>query len=218
MYMPASQYAAAPQYVTETVAAPQYVTTQAPSYVAAPQMMTQQVVETVAPAAYAAQFNVPAPVSLTQGMVAPDKLEAERKAYEKALDAQLKKQSDAALQEAVIKKQMLEQTMKKNLAEYNLQIEEQFKMSCLQTDQEAQNLINGLTEAAITQKTSREEQAAIACAAYVKAKALEDFSVKSYQLQKTWFDKETQLTNEYQNVMQSAAKSGVITGQPGYVV
>jgi len=207
MYMPASQYAAAP--MMETVAAPQYVTTQAPSYVAAPQMMA-------APVTYAAptmvetggaQFMVPAPVKLTEGMTEPAKLDAERVAYEKALAAQLKKQSDATLQEASIKKQMLEQTAKKNLAEYQLQIEEQLKMSCLQVDQEAQNMINGLKEAAITQQTAREEQAAIAAAGYIKAKALEDFSFKSYSLQKTWFDKETQLNAEYQKVMQAGAGS-----------
>ena len=47
-----------------------------------------------------------------------------RSAYEQALAAQLKKQSDAALAEASIKKQMMEQTAKKQLAEYQLQIEE----------------------------------------------------------------------------------------------
>merc|ERR1740117_1493566 len=145
---------------------------------------------------------VPAPVSLTAGMVAPAKLDAERVAYEKALAAQLKKQSDAALAEASIKKQMMEQTAKKQLAEYQLQIEEQLKMSMLQIDQEAQNLINGLKEAAI------------AAAAYIKAKALEDFSVKSYNLQKTWFDKETQLNTEYQKVMQAGSRSVVTAPQP----
>merc|ERR1719272_2291918 len=178
-------------------------------------MAAPTMVETVAAPVYgAAQFMVPAPVSLTQGMTEPAKLDAERLAYEKALAAQLKKQSDATMQEASIKKQMLEQTAKRNLAEYQLQIEEQLKMSCLQVDQEAQNMINGLKEAAITQQTAREEQAAIAAASYIKAKALEDFSVKSYQLQKTWFDKETQLNAEYQKVMQAGSRSVVTSAVP----
>jgi len=212
MYMPAAQAYAAPTMV-ETVAAPQY-TMAAPSYVAAPQIQyaaQPQVVEYAAPVA---QFMVPAPVNLTAGMVEPAKLDAERVAYEKALAAQLKKQSDATLQEASIKKAMMEQTAKKQLAEYQLQIEEQLKMACLQLDQEAQNLINGLKEAAITQQTAREEQGAIAAASYIKAKALEDFSVKSYQLQKTWFDKETQLNAEYQKVMQAGSKSVVTSAVP----
>jgi len=212
MYMPASQYAAAPATyaapMVETVGAPQvqYVTTQAPSYVAAPAM-----VEYAAPVA---QFMVPAPVSLTQGMTEPAKLDAERVAYEKALAAQLKKQSDATMQEASIKKQMLEQTAKKNLAEYQLQIEEQLKMSCLQVDQEAQNMINGLKEAAITQQTAREENAAIAVADYNKKKALEDMAVKSYQLQKTWYDNEMRLTAEYQKVMKAGSQSVITPSLP----
>jgi len=220
MYMPAAQYGAptmvetvaAPAvyetYAAPQYAAPQYVTTQAPSYVAAPQMVEAQV----------AQFNMPAPRKLTEGMTEPAKLDAERVAYEKALAAQLKKQSDAALAEASIKKQMMEQTAKKQLAEYQLQIEEQLKMSMLQIDQEAQNLINGLKEAAITQQTAREEQAAIAAASYIKAKALEDFSVKSYNLQKTWFDKETQLTAEYEKVMKTGSRSVVTAPLAGQVI
>jgi len=208
--------------MVETVAAPTMyapMTTQAPSYVAAPQQITYAqaapaVVETVA----GPQFMMPAPVKLTQGMTEPAKLDAERVAYEKALAAQLKKQSDATLQEASIKKQMMEQTAKRQLAEYQLQIEEQLKMACLTLDQEAENLINGLKEAAITQQTAREEQAAVAAASYMKAKALEDFSIKSYQLQKTWFDKETQLTNEYQKVMQAGSRSVVTPAAPQMVI
>jgi len=210
MYMPA----AAPQMVE--YAAPM-MTTQAPSYVAAPQqyVAAPTVVETVAaPVAAGPQFMAPVPRRLTEGMTEPAKLDAERVAYEKALAAQLKKQSDACLAEASIKKQMMEQTAKKQLAEYQLQIEEQVKMSCLQIDQEAQNLINGLKEAAITQQTAREEQAAIAAASYIKAKALEDFGMKSYNLQKTWFDKETQLNNEYQKVMKAGSRSVVTSALP----
>merc|ERR1719199_1108267 len=196
MYMPAT-----------TVAAPTMVET-----IAAP---AQTLVETVAAPAYgAAQFMVPALQKLTEGMTEPAKLEAERVAYEKALGAQLKKQTDATLQEAEIKKKMMEQTAKTQLAQYQLQVEEQLKMACLQVDQEAQTLINGLKEAAITQQTAREEQAAIAAAGYVKAKALEEFSAKSYQLQKTWFDKETQLTAEYQKVMKAGSKSIVTSATP----
>lgn len=204
MYMPAAQQTIAAPMVETVMAAP--VTTVSPSYVQAPVAVAAPVVETVM-AAPVPQFNVPPPVSKTAGMQSAEQLDAERIAYEKALAAQLKKQSDAALQEASIKKQMMEQTAKKQLAEYQLQIEEQVKMACLQIDQEAQNLINGLKEAAITQQTAREEQGAIASASYMKAKAIEDFGMKSYNLQKTWFDKEAQLTAEYQKVMQTGSRS-----------
>merc|ERR1711939_132925 len=86
MYMPTATVptttaVAAPVATTTAVAAPVSMTTAAPSYVAAP------------------QFAMPAPVSLTAGLVEPAKLEAERVAYEKALAGQLDKQSKAVFEE-----------------------------------------------------------------------------------------------------------------------
>merc|ERR1719453_394964 len=113
---PASVYTQAVP-TTTAVAAP-VATTVAPSYVAAPQ-------------AAMPQFAAPAPVSLTAGLADPSKLEAERVAYEKALGAQLDKQSRAVLEEASIKKKMLEQT-KTQLEQYKLQVDENCVMACLQ--------------------------------------------------------------------------------------
>merc|ERR1712072_231928 len=88
------------------------------------------------------------------------------------------------------------------------------KMQCLQVDQEAQTMLNGLQEAAIQQKTAREETAAIAVADYNKKKALEDMAAKSYQLQKTWYDNEMRLTAEYQKVMKAGSKSVITPSMP----
>jgi len=209
MYMPAGQASAygaayAQPAMVETMA-PQAYVTQAPSYVAAPQVIAApQVVETVVAGP---QFGMPQPRSLTEGLVAPAKLEQERLAYEKALDAQLGKQSTAVLEEAKIKKQMLEQSAKTQLEQYSLQIDENLKMGCLQVDQEAQTMLIGLKEAAITQQTAREEMAAIAVADYSKKLALEQMAKKSYELQKQWFDSEAKLTAEYQKVMQAGSKA-----------
>merc|ERR1711977_503274 len=96
----------------------------------------------------------------------PAKLEAEKVAYEKALAAQLEKQSKAVLEEAKIKRAMLEQTAKTQLAQYQLQVDEKYKMSCLEVDRERDQVVNGLKEAAIMQQTAAEERAAIAVADY----------------------------------------------------
>merc|ERR1712057_98096 len=85
---------------------------------------------------------------------------------------------------------------------------------CLQIDQEAMTMITCLKEAVITQQTTREEQAAIAVADYNKKKALEEMSVKSYQLQKQWYDSEAKLTAEYQQVMKAGSKSVMTPGLP----
>merc|ERR1719221_543166 len=211
--VPATTVAAPIAASTVVAAAP---TVAAPSFVTAPQTVVAAptVVEAVAAPVGFPGFAVPAPVSLTSGLVPPEKVEAERLGYEKALAAQLEKQSNATTEEARIKEAMLEQTAKTQLAQYQLQIEENFKMSCLQVDQEAQNMINGLKEAAITQQTAREEMAAIAIADYNKKKALEEMSIKSYQLQKQWYDSEMKLTAEYQKVMKAGSKSVVTPAMP----
>merc|ERR1719502_169805 len=155
---------------------------------------------------------MPAPVPLTQGLPTPDKLAAEQGAYMKALDAQLDKQSKAVLQEAEIKKKMLEQAKTTQIAEFSLQAEEQCKMACFQVDREAQTMVNGLKEAAILQRTSVEERAAIAIAEYNKKRALEDMAQKSYALQKQWFEGEAKFTYDYQKVMQAGSRAIA----PGY--
>merc|ERR1740130_1747906 len=157
------------------------------------------------------QFAAPAPVSLTAGLVEPAKLEAERVAYEKALAAQLDKQSKAVIEEANIKKAMLEQSAKTQIAQFQLQTDEKFKMACLEVDREANTVVNGLKEAAILQQTSADERLAIAACNYNKRKAMEDMSMKSYQLQKQWYDGEAKLTAQYQAARQAGMQRGVFT-------
>jgi hypothetical protein len=219
MYMPAGQiaagqYAAAPTMV-ETIAAPSYVpamTTMAAPQVqyaaAAPQMVeyaaAPQVVEVVAPGP---AFNMPPPVKLTTGLPTPDQLSAEKAGYNKALEAQLKKQSDAVMAEAEIKKKMLKQQAETSLAEFQLQIEEQVKMANLQIDQEAQQQSIGLQEAAVTQRTARDEQTAIQAGDYIKKRAMEDMQQKSWELQKQWFDQEQKMTAQYNKVKSAGANA-----------
>lgn len=211
MYMPTQTMAAPMAY--EYAAAPTMVETvvQTPSYVAAP--VQQVIAAPVAVAAPVSAFGVPQPMKLTTGLADPAKLESEKVAYNKALDGQLQKQSAAAMEEAKIKKAMLEQQAKTQLAQFQLQMEEQVKMSNLQIDQEAQTQINGLQEAAITQQTSLEERAAIAIADYKKKQALEVMGMKSWELQKGWFEQETKMMAQYQQVMKKGA-GAVVTQMP----
>lgn len=185
-----------------TTAAASYLppVAQAPSFVPAAGMVTP-----------AAPFAVPAPVSLTAGLATPSKVEAEKAAYDKALAAQLDKQVKAVEEEARLKKAMMEQAVKTQLEQYRLQVDEQFKMACLQVDQEASQVINGLREAAILQQTAMDEKAAVTVADYNKKKAIDDMTVKSYQLQKQWYDGEAQLMQQYQATRQAGLQRGVLT-------
>jgi len=178
----------------------------APQVMAAPQVAVQQVA--VQP------FGMPQPQKLTEGMPDPALLEREKVEYNKALGAQLKKQTDAVLAEAEIKKKMLGQQCTTQRAEFELQLEERLKMASLQVDQQANLQCNGLREAAITQQTSLEERAAIQIAEFNKKKAMEDFSIKSYEVQKQWFEKEQALTQQYQTVMKAGSKAVITPALP----
>merc|ERR1719158_936345 len=147
--------------VPTAIAAPTVAATVPTTTVMAPPMV-QAAPSFVAPPVAMPQFAAQPPVSLTAGLVDPAKLDAERQAYEKALDAQLKKQSDAVAQEAEIKKQMLKQAAETQIKQMELQLDERLKMSALQVDQEAANVVTGLHEAAIQQRTAMEERVAIA--------------------------------------------------------
>lgn len=138
-------------------------------------------------------------------------MEAEKAAYEKALAAQLDKQTKAIEEEAKIKKAMLEKTAQVQVEQYRLQLDDRFKMACLEVDRERDTVITGLKEAAILQQTGMEERAAVTIADYNKKKAIEDMGVKSYQLQKQWYDGEAQLMQQYQAVKQAGLQRGVLT-------
>jgi hypothetical protein len=221
VYMPAQTMAA--PVVTETVsasmvmAAPQVVTAptavvQSPSYVAAPVAAAQTTVVkapsfVAAPLPVAVSFSQTRPpiVKLTEGLVTPAKIEEERLAYERALAAQLKKQSDAVFAESELKKQMMDQARKTQMAQFELQLDEQYKLACLQVDQDALRLVDGLKEAAITQQTAREENAARAVADYNKKLSLDEYQEKSWNVQKQWYDQEQKLVGEYEAAMKSGA-------------
>lgn len=195
---PTTTAVAAPVAATTAFAAPVAATTFAPSFVAAP----------------AQAFAMPAPASLTAGLPDPATLKKEQDAYEKALNAQLEKQSNAVNEEAKIKKAMLEQTAKTQLEQYKLQIEENLKMSCLQVDREAQTTVSGLREAAIMQQTAQEERAAVMIADYNKKKAMEDMAAESAKLQQQWYDGEARLMAQYNAVMQKGSNSVLTPAMP----
>merc|ERR1719247_3580365 len=113
-------------------------------------------------------------INLTAGMPSPEKLKGQSDLYGQALEGQLKKQSEAVIEEANIKKQMLEEQFKRDMAQYALQVEERLKLAQMQVDKEAQVQLMGLQEAAINRKTVMEEEAALKSAGYAKAKAMEE--------------------------------------------
>merc|ERR1711904_340889 len=92
--------------------------------------------------------------------------------------------------------------------------EEQMKMQQMAVEAQAQQTITGLSEAAITQRTMLEEKAAISVMDYQKKKAMEDMSMKSYQVQKQYYEQEMKLMQQYGQVARKGA--GAIGAPQGY--
>jgi len=219
MYAPASVLQAAP--ATTAYAAPATTAYAAPVTYAQPVVaqaaVAAPVAEVAAPAASAPSFSfppfpMPAPVSMTAGLPTPEKLAAERTGYDKALDAQLAKQSNAVMEEAKIKQAMLKQACTNQIAQRTLELEEKCKMDCFDVERQAMTMVNGLKEAAIIKRTEIEEGAAIKIAEFKKKSALEQMDKESYTLKKEWFEKEAKFTYEYQKVMQAGSRAVA----PGY--
>jgi isopenicillin N synthase-like dioxygenase len=147
-------------------------------------------------------------------MPAPDTLKKESDAYGKALETQLKKQSEAVIEEARIQKQMLEEEGKREIAAFQLQVEEKLKLNMMNVDKEAQMQLMGLQEAAINRKTVREEEAAVMAAGYVRAKAMEEQANRSKDVRKQFAAAEARLTAEYQAVMKAGSKAVITPANP----
>jgi len=194
-------------------------------YMPAAEPQAVMVVQPTAPAS-----NVPAPaaditqvpdgpqassfINLTGGMPDPEKLKKDSDNYGRALEGQLKKQSEAVIEEARIKKNMLEEQAKREIAQYQLQLEEKLKMACMQVDKEAQFQLMGLQEAAIARKTQNEEESAIKSATYSKAKAMEEMANKAKDIRKQFNAAEAKLTAEYQAIMKAGSRAVVTPSQP----
>jgi len=153
-------------------------------------------------------------INLTGGMPDPEKLKKENEAYGKALEAQLKKQSDAVIEEAKIKKAMLEEQAKRDMAQFQLQMEEKLKLAMINVDKEAQLTLMGLQEAAIQRKTQQEEDSAMKAAGYVKAKAMEEMANKAKDIRKQFNAAEAQLTAQYESVMKAGSKAVLTSSVP----
>jgi len=214
MYMPAATATAAFAAPPTTAIAPASTAIAAPltavaSFVPPPMGLAVPQVPTAM-----SQVAVAEPAKLTAGLPQPPQIEAEKKAYEKALQEQLEKQSKAVMEEAKIKQAMLTQQATAQKQQLTLQIDEKLAIDCLRVEQEALNMVNGLKEAAITQQTMQEERAAIAVADFNKKRAIEEMSLQAWNIQQKWYQNEVKLMGEYQQVMQKGSKAVVTPQSP----
>jgi hypothetical protein len=163
------------------------------------------------PAAVPASFVIPMPVKLTKGMPDTPAIKSRESAAGTAVDTELKTRSDAVLQEAKIKKQMLEQNAQLRLEEKRLEVEAALRVAHMNIDKEAQRQLMSLQEQTITSKTIADEKAAIAFAEQQKMKAMAEMAAKSQKIRKEFHEAEMKLSARYQQMKGAGMNSGVST-------
>lgn len=145
---------------------------------------------------------MPAPVyqteGLTEGLIEPRQIEADKAAYLHNVNVQLNVQIEAAEREANIKKQMLQRARDAQILQKELQLAERYAPVALQVEQEAQGKVIVLSEAVVAEKTSVEEQFVKNLAEFHKKKAIENMNIKAYELQRQWYEGESKKIIEYQ--------------------
>jgi len=188
-YQPAAVQSAS--YVSPPV---QYVgQQQQPSFVANP-IFGQAMPPVVAP-------REP-PQALTQGIPDPQTIEKQKAGYAKALEKQYQDGAAAIDAENNVKKQMLAEQAKQQIAQYSLQVQSQLQAQNLLLDQQMNSQMMMLQEAAMAQKSALEQQAAALTLEYQQKKAEEDMLTKQYQIQKQYFEAESKLAQQFQKVTQ----------------
>merc|ERR1719335_1808655 len=104
----------------------------APSFVAPPTMSMPAVATGIMAPAPPAM-----PVKLTEGIPTPEQILAQKNGYAAALDKQLKEATATVVQENQIEKQMVAFSAEKNIALYNMQVDEQLCEQLATADEQA---------------------------------------------------------------------------------
>merc|ERR1712070_354313 len=117
-----------------------------------------------------------------------------------------------------VKKEMLNETAKQQKAQYQLQVQSQLQAQNLLLDQQMNSQLMMLQEAAMAQKSALEQQAAALTLEYQQKKAEEDMLQKQFQIQTDYYNAETKLAAQFQEVTQKevAALNALQASNPGY--
>jgi hypothetical protein len=158
------------------------------------------------------------PVKLTKGMPDTPAIKSREVAAGTSVDAELKSRSDAVIQEAKVKKQMLEQNVQLRLEEQRLEMEAALRVAHMNIDKEAQRQLMSLQEQTITSKAIADEKAAIAFAEQQKMKAMAEMAAKSEKIRKDFHEAEMALSARYQQMKGAGMNSGGSAKIPGMLV
>lgn len=138
------------------------------------------------------------PPKLTEGIPDPASVEAQKRQYEKSIEAQLKQEQSHLSQRNQAQKQMLQQQVEAQKAQYNLQMDQYLRQQAMAIDQQGNAEMIQLQEAAMNQKMTLESQASALCLEYQQRKVQEEMMMREYKIQKEYYESGVKLMQQYQ--------------------
>merc|ERR1719162_1750467 len=142
----------------------------------------------------------PQPQKLTEGFPDPAAVEQQKAAYGKALEAQLKAQSDELSKRSQAEKQALLEQAAQSKAHFNLQIDTALQQQARALDEQTNAQMLALQEAAVQQKSTLEGQAAGLKLEFEQKKAQEDMMIRQYEIQKQYYEANVKLQTQMQQL------------------
>jgi len=182
------------------------VTMQTPSY--APQVMMQRpsYVPPNGPQALLAAGTAGAmPAKLTEGMPTTDQISNQKAMYRTALDKQLKDASDTVTKEVAIEKQMATFATQKEIALYEMQVEEQLMEQLAECDEVATFQLLELKKAFVHRQLQLTAQANGLVTEYNAQEMHTDMAKKQNALQQQLLQAEKALVSQFGQQMANAA-------------
>jgi len=198
---------AAPATVAYAAPFPQ-VTTRVPSYVAPPVTMTAAPPVAVAAAPVAVPTLAP-PASLTAGIPTPEQIAQQKAQFAAALDKQLQDAIATVQKETQIEKDMVKFNAEKQIALYNMQVDEKLTEMCATAAEQATISDLELKKAKIERGLQLDSQAQGLLFDYNMKATQQELQTKQAQFTQQFLTEENKLAQQYAGQMLTAGPAGL---------
>lgn len=155
------------------------------------------------------------PRNLTQGMPDEKQIAAQKAAYAQALDLQLKQATETIQKEMEIEKEMLKFKAQKDIAMFELSVDEKLAEQLATVDEQTTFQQLELRKAATDRKLQLENQASALTMDYSMKKAQEEMAMKQYDFQQRCIQMERGFAQQYAQAGQQVAAATAPGAMPG---
>merc|ERR1712217_570261 len=151
----------------------------------------------------AAQQPMP-PQQLTKGIPYPQAIESQKRAYAAALDKQLKEAMDTVTKETAIEKRMTAFRTEKDVALFELSVDEKLAEQMALVDEQATMAQCQLKKALVDRNVQLNSQASGLVAEYKMKSMMDDLAKKKAEFERAFAGKEMALQREFQQEVAKA--------------